>query len=277
MEGFGRPDRVLACHRIGNEQRLGGFGDCVDFLRFGHQIVIDVKTACGIQNDDVVAFLARGLHRPLRNRLRRLQRHDRQGRNSVFLAQHLELLLRGGTAHIERRHQRLLALPITQKNREFRRGSRLTGALQPDHHDRHGRRRRQVNIDGFGAQRFRQVIVDDLDHHLAGGHRADDFFADSAHAHRVDEILDDAERDIGLKQRHAYFAQGRIDIGFGQRAALLQPVEDLGQAIAQRIEHMARNQVMLQPSPPPGHPRDDPVGWPGGGRGPAPFKKTQRK
>src|SRR5690606_27869224 len=41
-----------------------------------------------------------------------------------------------------------------------------------------------------------------------------------------------------LEQGDADLAQRRVDVGFGQRPALPQPVEHVGQAIAQRFEQL---------------------------------------
>jgi hypothetical protein len=68
--------------------------------------------------------------------------------------------------------------------------------------------------------------VHDLHDHLPRRHRLDDVDADRARAHLVDERARDIERDVGIEQRTANFAQRRIDVGFGQRAAARQAVED---------------------------------------------------
>ena len=61
--------------------------------------------------------------------------------------------------------------------------------------------------------------MDDLDDLLARRHRAGDFGADGALAHLLDKGLDHFERNVGLEQRAADFAQRGIDVGFVQRAA----------------------------------------------------------
>ena len=61
--------------------------------------------------------------------------------------------------------------------------------------------------------------------------------ADGAFAHLGDEILHHRQRDIGLEQRDAHLAQGRVDIGLAQRAAPRQPSEDIAQPFGQPLEH----------------------------------------
>ena len=44
--------------------------------------------------------------------------------------------------------------------------------------------------------------------------------------HLGDEVLHHRQRDVGFQQRHAHFAQRRIDIGLTERAAPGELVED---------------------------------------------------
>src|SRR5438270_865646 len=87
------------------------------------------------------------------------------------------------------------------------------------------------------AEHLDEVVVHDLDDHLPRGNRAQHLLSERPLAHRVDEIAHDRERDIGLQQRDADFAQGRRDIVLAQRAAAAQAVEDLVEPVAQTIEH----------------------------------------
>jgi len=84
--------------------------------------------------------------------------------------------------------------------------------------------------------------VDDLHDHLAGGHRLDDLGADGAVTHLVGERAHDLERDIRLEQGAAHLAHRLLDIGFAQRAAALEAVEDAGQSCRQAFEHDRSNQ-----------------------------------
>jgi hypothetical protein len=75
------------------------------------------------------------------------------------------------------------------------------------------------------------VVVDDLDDHLARLHRADQFGADRAFAHLVNEGFYDIERDVGLQQRTANLAQRRVHVGGRKRTAAGDLVENAAQAI----------------------------------------------
>jgi hypothetical protein len=76
-----------------------------------------------------------------------------------------------------------------------------------------------MKIDGLGigAEHAHELVMHDLDHHLAGRDRARDLLADGRDAHLGDEIPHHVERDIGLEQRAAHLAHGFADIGLGQR------------------------------------------------------------
>ena len=54
------------------------------------------------------------------------------------------------------------------------------------------------------------------DQRLAGREATDDLLAERGAAHRVDEVLYDRQRDVGLEQRDANFAQRILDIRFGE-------------------------------------------------------------
>ena len=79
--------------------------------------------------------------------------------------------------------------------------------------------------------------MDDLDDLLAGGDRTQYLLADGLLGDLVNELADDRERDIGLKQRDADLAHCFTHIRFVQRATTAQAVEDPSQPIAQTFEH----------------------------------------
>ncbi len=54
----------------------------------------------------------------------------------------------------------------------------------------------------------------------------------------VDEGAHHVEGNVGLEQRAAHFAQGRIDIGLGQRPPPRQAVENAAEPFGQRVEHL---------------------------------------
>ena len=172
-----------------------------------------MQTTRGIEDDDVVAFLLRGIHRPVGNHARRLERHNFKRCHIRLLAQNFKLLLGSRAAHVERRHQDLLELLFLNALGNLGRRGRLAGALQTDHH--HGGRGRCANLEffAFGAEHFSQIVINDLDDLLTRRDRAQHFLADRTFAYAVDEILDHGQRDIGFKQRNADFPHRRRNVG----------------------------------------------------------------
>ena len=85
-------------------------------------------------------------------------------------------------------------------------------------------------------ERVDQLVMDDLDHHLAGRDRLDDGGADRLLAHAIGKTPDDVEGDVGLEQRAAHLAHRGIDVLFGQRTAPRQPIENATKLFRQIVE-----------------------------------------
>ena len=98
--------------------------------------------------------------------------------------------------------------------------------------------RRKIDRLGVRAEHRDQLVVHDLDHHLAGRDRLDARSAPTAFAlHRVGERAHHVERHVGFEQRAPHLAHGLGDVALGQRTAPGELVEDAGQAIGQGLEH----------------------------------------
>ena len=92
-------------------------------------------------------------------------------------------------------------------------------------------------LRAVASQHLDQVVMDDLDYHLARRYRANHILADRLLAHRGDEVAHHRQRDIGLQQRHADLAHRRGDIVLRQGAPPAQPVEHVVEAVAEAVEH----------------------------------------
>ena len=55
-KGLGEIDRVLAGHRVGDQQGLVRLGRLAHRGDFEHQLLVDVEPAGGVEDDDVVAL-----------------------------------------------------------------------------------------------------------------------------------------------------------------------------------------------------------------------------
>ena len=226
VEGAGGVDRVLAGERVGDEKHLVRTGRRLDLGDLGHQRLVDGDAAGGVEHDHVEAAEPRRLDRPPGDLHRRLAGDDRQRVDPDLLSEHRELLHRGRTPRVERRHQHAAAAALGEALGDLRGRRGFARTLQPHHHD--GHRRHGVEIDGAGllAEHHDQLIVHDLHDHLAGRDRLQHLGADGVRAHLVGEGAHHLERDVRLEQRTADLAQGRVDVLLGQRAAARELVED---------------------------------------------------
>ncbi len=109
--------------------------------------------------------------------------------------------------------------------------------MQADQHDRDRGGGIEVDALAFGAERFDQRVMDDLDDHLAGLDRLDDRRADRLGAGAVDERAHDVERDVGFEQRAADLAHGGVDVFLGEGAAAGQLVQYAGELFGEALEH----------------------------------------
>ena len=125
--------RVLADHRVADEEDVLGRDRLLDLLELGHELLVDREPAGGVEDRRRRLLPLRGLERAaahLGRRDARLVEH----RDAELLAEHLELLDGGGPVDVGGDEERLLAL-LEEQVRELAGGGRLTGALEADHHD----------------------------------------------------------------------------------------------------------------------------------------------
>ena len=232
-----RGDRVLAGHGIGDQQGFHRLDDVPHRRRLGHHRGVDRGPPGGVQEDHVEALQTGRRHRPFGDGRHRLALGYGEGLNVVLLAQQAQLLARRRPVDVKRGHHHFFALALLQAMGQFGGGGGFPAALQADHQDRRRRCRRQIQRRRLGAQHLDQIVMDDLDHLLAGRDRTQDLLADGPLAHLVDEGFDHVEGDIGFQQGDAHFAQGGVDVALFKGAAPLQPLEHIAELAAQSVEH----------------------------------------
>ena len=238
VEFGGDIDRILTGQTVDDQQRLARVGDIADGLHLIHQHLIDMQTAGGIQHIDIIAAQRRLLLGALGDLHGVFARNDRQRIDADLLAKDRQLLHRGGAVGVQRRHQHALFLAILEALGQFCRGRGLARALQAHHQDRC---RRVVDAQrirrALALQDLDQLVMDDLDHLLAGGDRFRHRRARGLGGHRLYKVARHRQRDVGLKQGHAHLAHGGGDVILAQRALFGQPVEDAAQAVGKVLEH----------------------------------------
>src|SRR5215203_570692 len=234
-ELLGALDRVLAGHRVGHEEdlvRLDAAGELADLF---HQRRVDVETAGGVHDHDVVAALAGDGQRPGAEVHHVLARLGLEHRHVDALAHLLQLLDGGGALKVARHQQRMLAA-LFQALGDLAGGGRLARALEAAEHE-HRRPAVEAQLGALLAEQGGELVAHDLDHLLGRREALEHLLAQRALAHPLDEGLDHPEVDVGLEQRHPDLAQRRVE-GLGRDPALaLELAEDVLELILQTVEH----------------------------------------
>jgi hypothetical protein len=209
-----------------------------DIGRFRHHFFVKRGAAGGVEQHHVVAAEAAGFERTFGDLCRLLALDDGQGVDADLFAEHRKLLHGGRAAYVEGSHQHL-ALLRGKAMADLGGGRGLAGSLQADQHDRHRWRRVEIDRIGADAQRFDQLVVNDLDDHLAGRDRLDHLDADGAFLYLIDKGVHDVERHVGLQQHAPHLAQRGIDVGLLQSAAPGQAIENAAELFRKIVEHLS--------------------------------------
>src|SRR3954469_15084864 len=229
--------RVLAGHRVDDEQDVVRPDRLADVDELAHERLVDVQAAGGVDDEDVLALLLGPIERPARDVDR-----VRVGALLVDVGADLradlhELVDRGGAVDVARRQRhRRVVLGLEEAGELGGRG-RLAGALQAGHEDDRRRPRRERDAHRRAAHERRELLVDDLDDLLAGVELADDLGPQAALLDGRRELLDDLEVHVGLEQRETDLAHGLVDVVLGQRPVGADVGERLLKLLGQGVEH----------------------------------------
>ena len=216
--------RVLAGHRVGDEQGLGRLDAIADRRRFAHHRFVDVETAGRVDDHDVSHQAARLFHAG-RGDIDGGHARARDDGNVDLVSQQLQLLDRCRTPEVASDEERPLALAL-QQPRELPRRRRLPGTLKAGEHDDRRRLRRPRQRRRRAAEDLDQLVVDDLHDRLRRRERLAYLFAHRALAHPADERAHDVRVHVGLEQREPDLAQDFVDLLLGKTAAAAEAAED---------------------------------------------------
>src|SRR3954447_17348786 len=236
-ELLGDVHRVLAGHRVDDQQDVVRLHRLADLDELVHERRVDVQAAGGVDDEDVLALHLRPVERPPRD----LDRRD-LGALLVNVGADLraalhELVDRGRAVDIARGERDRRAVLRLEEARQLRAGGRLAGALQAGHEDDRRRPRRERDAHRRAAHEGRELLVDDLDGLLGGIELAGDLGPETALLDGRRELLDDLEVDVGLEQREADLAHGLVDVVLGQRAVRADVGERLLELLGKDVEH----------------------------------------
>ena len=237
LEGLGRVDRVLALHRVDDEQRFHRIEQRVQFGDLAHHLLVDRQAPGGVHQQHVEVVRARplacgggDLHRLL---LGRRSEELRAG----LLRDGAQLLDGGRAIDVARDREHLLLPVLAQPLRELADGGGLARALQAGH--QHDRRRLagEIELRRVAAHQLRQLAVHDADQRLPRRQAADHLLSERAFAHARDEVANDRQRHVGFEQRDADFAQHLLRIGFGQARFAAHRLDDAREPLREVFEH----------------------------------------
>ena len=223
VEGLCRADGVLTGHCVDHEQNFVRVDRGLDGLELVHERLVNVQTACGVEEDHVVA-VPHGVSDGCLCDIDRVCLAHFENGNAELSADDLQLLDGGGAVNVAGREQRIFVL-LFEQAREFCAVGRFARALQADQH--HDGRRLGSDLDllVLAAHERGQLFVDDLDDHLRGREAFEHVRADAALGRLFDEVLDDLVVDVGLEQRQTDLAHGFLDVGLRQAALAAQLFE----------------------------------------------------
>ncbi len=238
-ERLGGVDRVLADHRVDDEEDLVGVDGVADVRGLLHHLGVDAEAAGGVDDHDVVQR-ALGLgHAGAGDRDRVADAVARLGGEHLDadpLAVDLELVDGVGALEVGGHEQRAAAL-LLEPQRQLGGQRRLAGALEAGEHQ-HGRRGlREAQPAGLAAEDRDELLVDDLDDLLGRVQRPADLLAAGPGLDRVDERLDHRQRDVGLEQGDADLAGGRVDVGLREPSLAAEVLERRGETVGEGRKH----------------------------------------
>ena len=222
----GHIDRVLTGEPVHHQQGFARVGHIAHGGGLSDQLLINMQPAGGIEHIDVIAAKAGLGFGAFGDCHRVFALDDGQSIHTDLHTENLQLFHRGGAVHIQRGHKHPFAVPLAQPFGQFCGGGGFARALQADHQDRRGG---AVDFQRagivFAGKHMHQLIMHNFHHLLARRDRFGDRLAGGFFLHCFDEIAGHRQRDIGLKQGNAHFAQGGFHIIFGQRTLFGQPVK----------------------------------------------------
>src|SRR5262249_51314556 len=133
--------------------------------------------------------------------------------------------------------ERRLPTLAGEQERELAGSGGLPRALQAREQDRGRRALREREARVRGAEKLRQLLLDDLHDLLARRQALADVLPESALAHVGDEVLDDAEVDVRLEQGEAHLAHRARDRLLVEDAAPAKVAESALKPVTELVEH----------------------------------------
>ena len=247
-----RVDGVLPRHRVDYEVGLVGTNGVADAVQFLHEVVVDVQSTRGVEQQHVVFVL-------LRLAVGSLADTDRHARRRAVLGAFVrlgvepdlrlslavlgdafdhqpQLLDRGGTLQVGGGHQHA-ATALFEPGGELPARRRLPRTLQAADHEHRRARVDEHHLALHRSHQLDQVLVDDADHLFAGTQTLRHVGAQRGLDHLLAERIDHTEVDVGFEQCGAHLLHRLAHVRFGDAAAARELAEGAGESICERVEH----------------------------------------
>ena len=231
VEAFGDVGRLLAGHRVGDEQNLFGLDGRFDRARARPSASSSICSRPAVSMMTVESPRRRASATPSRAIFDRIARAAFEDRQVDLLAERLQLLDRGRTIDVGGDEQRL------RRPCSFKRSASLPACVvlpepcRPTSMMTDGGASENCSRASAPPSKRDQLVVDDLDDRLRRASATRERSAPTACSlTRATNVFGDAELDVGLEQRDAHFAQRLVDVALAEPAAAAQPREDRAQS-----------------------------------------------
>ena len=219
----------LTDHRIHHQQhliRLHGGSDPNHLL---HHVGVDLQTTGGVDQKRVETFFP-GLGKTCRRNVFRFGVSTKTEHLDINLCtERLQLLNRGRSVHISTHHQRPSTL-VLEVESELRCCRGLTSSLQTGH-QHHRWSLLSLGKGGVvAAHHLHQLVVHHLNELLVWRDPAHHLGAHSLFPHLGDEIFNNRQTHIRLKQSAAHILERALHIGFADLILASQPFDGVFKA-----------------------------------------------
>ena len=228
--------RVLAGRGIHEEQSLGRMDFMIDAAKLFHETFVDLETARGVENEDVIPFREGFLLRFFSDVDGVLVFPERKERSGSFPDDGFELLDRARTIDVKGGDEDLFAFFVRELIGKFPRGRGLAGALKAEQQDGSQPTFLKDKATLLFAKKGLDLVVNDLDDHLGRVDLVVHVLPDGFLLYVVHESLDDLEIDVRFQQGDANFLQHVIHVLFVQRRVSAHLLEDARKFITQRLK-----------------------------------------
>ena len=227
----GDADSLLAGGGIRHQENFLRLQQIAQAFEFLYQRLVDLLPAGGVVNLNVRPRLGGGPRRPFAADLDevRLTGSGTEHRHADLVSQRCQLLDGSGTLEVARDEHRRAPLLLEQFG-ELGRTRRLAGTIEANHHD--PGRLVEVERRRVTAEEGRQLVVEDFDDLLPGGHAAQHVLPERLVLDPRDERLGDLEVDVRLQQRQPHLAHGVVDVRLRDRAMPAQVLENVLEFVA---------------------------------------------